>query len=581
MLLRDWVIVMALVVVVGGGGGVAWLILKKPYRGWQQAKAVEHGRTAAEAGNYVEALMAFRRATQLQPDNVETWREVAEFLSKLGSEEALVARQNMVRLEPEDMGYRMALVTESLRVGDMVVARRELTELERRAAEDASFYRLAAALAVALGRDEELTGHLERLVELEPDNLAARFNLAALRLWGADEPAAGRAAVEIERLMARPEWEVRGALELLKRAAVTRDAAVVDGVVARVLGRLDPAGAPVALQRRETGEPPGWGALMKALRARASTSPEDAAALAEWWSRLGGRAPVIDWLDGLGPQVAQAAPVRVVLTGLVAAEGPAQRLDELLSAGAWGTVGRDVLNLAMAARWQAVREETGRADQTWADAVKAATGDAGALRVLVRLGAVWRRPGWQVEALWPLVTEHRGEHWALEALRTALSLRRDDAGLLKLYEIWATRTLDSESVQGTRLMLAALMDRMNSSAEDAKRRLEAKPKSGPVTKLALAAAYWRSGDTAGAQRVLAGLTAEEAEQPKARLWRGLVAAQADVRDEARGLLGELEDRGWLQSERKLRADALETMRQRDRREADEEKRKAAVAPVVP
>jgi thioredoxin-like negative regulator of GroEL len=578
ILLRDWAIVLAVAVVVGLGGGVAWLVLKKPYAGWQQTKAVERGRQAAEAGRYTEALMAFQRATQLRPDDVQTWREVAEFLSKLGSPEALVARENVVRLEPEDMGYRLALVEESLRLGDMVIARRELTQLERRAVEDASFYRLAAALALALGRQGDLQTALEKLLELEPDNQAVRFNLAALRLWGADETAVGRAAVELERLMTLPDWEVRGALELLKRSAVTRDPAVVDGVVARVLGRLDPAGADLALKQRTSGEPPGWGALMKALKARAATRPEDAAALAEWWARVGGRTPVIAWVDGLNAEVAQSAPVREVLTGLVAAEGPASRLDGLLASGSWGAINRDALTLAMAARWQGQREETGRADQTWQDAVKATAGDAAGLRVLVRLGAVWRRTDWQIAALWPLVTEHPGEHWALEALRTALALRRDDAGLLKLYEIWATRTLDSEPVQATRLMLAALLDRMNSSAEEARRRLETRTDTGPVARLALAAAYWRAGDTDKARTLLAGLPADQADGPKSRLWFGLVATQADKRDEARRLLGDLDDRGWLPAERKLRADALETLRQRDRRDADAARKAAQAGP---
>lgn len=568
MIARDWILGVTVVVVLGAAGAGGWFLLKSPYRNWQQTRAVERGREAAAAGDYTKALLAFRRATQLRPDSVDTWREVAEFLSKLGSPEALVARQNLVRLEPEDVSYRMALVSESLTRGDMVLARRELTELEKRAVEDASFYRLAAALALALGRQADLQGHLESLVGLEPDNAGARFNLAALRLWGEDGRAAESAARELEALMANEEWAVRAALELLKQAAATRDPVVADAAVARVLRRLDPAGADEALGRREPGEPPGWGALMVAVKAKAAVRPADAAALAEWWSRLGDRPAVIAWLDGLMPDVVRAAPVRAVLAGLVASEGMSERLDGLLAAGAWGPIRRDVLTLALAARWQARLAEGGRSDATWADAVQAASADAGALRVLVRLGAVWRRPGWQIEALWPLVSNHRGEHWALEALRGSLALRRDDAGLLRLYEIWATRTLDSSSVQGTRVMLAALLDRMNVSADDAKRRLEAGPADEPVVRLALAAAYWRSGDTERARATLRGLNPDLQGLPKVKLWRGLVAAKADARAEARELLVTLDDRDWLPSERKLRAEALEELRQRDRRDAE-------------
>lgn len=565
---REMLAVAAVTAVLGGGGLVVWVVHKGPYRTWQQRQAMELGREAAEKGDYVKALLAFRRATQLRPDKVEMWREVAEFLSKLGSPEALVARENLVRLAPEDVTYRMALVSESLKHGDMVLATRALTELERKAVEDASFYRLAAALALALGKEAELEKHLAALAGLEPENAAARFNLAALRLWGAEKAEAEKAEEMIYELMGDDEWRVRGALEVLKRAAATMDAPTVDRVVARVLRRLDPVGAEVALARPEPGEPPGWSGLMAALRAAAAMRAPDAAALAEWWSKLGARPAVIAWIDGLEPAVGESAPVRSVLTGLVAAEGMTERLDGLLAAGAWGPIKREAINLALAARWQAGRPDGLRSETTWADAVQATGGNAASLRVLVRLGAVWQRPLWQAEALWPIVTQHRGEYWALEALRTSLVLRRDEAGLLRLYEIWATRTLDSVQVQSTRVMLAALLDRMNSSAEQSWRRLEARPVDDPVARLALAAAYWRTRDTAKAQALLEGFAPDGPVDAKVNLWRGLVAAQADAREEARGWLTALDDRSWLPSERKLRGDALEELRQRDRQDAE-------------
>jgi hypothetical protein len=567
---REMLVAGAVIGVLAGGGLAAWVIHKGPYRNWQQVKAVERGREAVEKGDYVTALLAFRRATQLRPDKVETWREVAEFLSKVGSPEVLVARENLVRLAPEEMSYRMALVSESLKQGDMVLATRAMTELERKAVEDASFYRLAAALALALGKEAELEAHLGALVKLEPENAAARFNLAALRLWGADREVAAQAEETIYELMGDEEWRVRGALEVLKRAAATMDKPTVDRVVARVLRQLNPVGAEVALARPEPGEPPGWSGLMEALRVAAARRAPDAAALAEWWSKLGARPAVITWIDGLEPAVGETAPVRSVLTGLVAAEGMTERLDALLAAGAWGPIKREAINLALAARWQAGRPDGRRAETTWADAVQATDGNAASLRVLVRLGAVWQRPRWQVEALWPIVTQHRGEYWALEVLRTSLVLRRDEAGLLRLYEIWATRTLDSVQVQSTRVMLAALMDRMNSSAEQSWRRLEERPVEAPVARLALVAAYWRMRDTAKAQALLEGFPPDEGmtRDAKVNLWRGLVAAQADAREEARAWLVPLDDRSWLPSERKLRGDALEDLRQRDRQDAE-------------
>lgn len=540
------VIGMGVLVCLGWGG---WQVARGPYREWQKRQAVVEGRARMEAGDHRGALLAFRRATQLSPGDIETWREVAEYLAGIGSGEVLVARQNLVRLAPENTALRVALVAESLRQGATGEAREQLRDLERRAREDADYHRLAAALALMLGRAEEMETHLQALVAAAPEDLAARHNLAALWLWGVDAKRAEEARGVMIALLAEPEWRVRAALELLKSAAASGSPAEADRVVAAVVRAWNPDGADQALARVEHGEPPGWSGLLEALRDVAGRRANDAAAFAVWWSALGATREAEAWLGGLPETITRDVAVRSVRAGLLVRTRELARLDEILMDGAWGPVRREVLSLAMAARLQADAGARARADGTWTDAVGAAGDSVGDLRVLAGLAGAWGEAGWSVSALWPLAERHGRERWALDALRVLLATRRDTDGLWRLYSLWAVRAPDDTAVQATWVMLAALLDRMTLSQEAAVERLRSEEALNAV--LAVVAADWRRGRNVVAAAALARLGEEAKGQAKVDFWRGVVAMQAGEAAAAETWLGALETRGWLDAEVRL------------------------------
>lgn len=559
-----------LVVAAGLVLGV-WAAGRGPYREWQKRQAVAEARARVEAGDHRGALLAFRRATQMSPGDIETWREVAEFLAGIGSGEVLVARKNLVRLAPEDTALRVALVAESLRQGATGEAREQLEALEPKAREEADYHRMAAALALMLGRTEEMEAHLQALVAAEPGDLAARHNLAALRLWGVDEVRVKEARAVLIDLLREPEWRVRAALELLKEAAASGSPAEADRAVAAVVRALNPAGAEAVLARVEPGEPPGWAGLLEALRGAAAERANDAAAFAVWWSGLGAEREAEAWLGGLPADIAGNDAVRSVRAGLLVRTRELARLDAMLEDGAWGAVRREVLSLAMAARLQAEAGARARADGTWGDAVGAAGGRVTDLRVLARLGGVWGEAGWSVQAMWPLAERHARERWVLDALRVLLATRRDTEGLWRLYSIWAVRAPEDTAVVATWVMLGALLDRVNPTQAAAAERLRAEDGLGAA--LAVVATDWRRGRTEVAAAGLARLGPEAEGQPKVDFWRAVVAVQAGDAAAAEAWLNGVDTRGWLDAE--VRLGEATRLRIREARRAEERAKREA------
>ena len=105
-------VVVALAVVVGGG---VYFAGKPVWDLWRHRRAMSQALDYAEKQDYRNSMLALKRATELAPLDLATWREVSERLAELGSPQSIVARENVVRLSPGDVAMRLALVPASAR----------------------------------------------------------------------------------------------------------------------------------------------------------------------------------------------------------------------------------------------------------------------------------------------------------------------------------------------------------------------------------------------------------------------------------------------------------------------------------
>lgn len=500
--------------------GAGWLWGRPLWRRWQHGEALQQARQFTSHSDYQAAALALRRAILLAPNDAATWRAAAQLLSEIGSPEALVAREQLARLTPGDTAVKLALASEALRLDRLDIAQLTLAEMNGAAQRDAAFYRLTAAVALALGRSDDLEASLARVVEVSPGDAVAKFNYDAVRLWSTDPAKHATAVRELEALTADQAVRLRAALELLKEAARQRDPARITQLMTLLLGRF----APGARADFQSPGLPGWVALVEAMKdAAAQGGADDVALFARWMADIGRGREALVWLEGLPAALGKAPAVADVGAELSAGLGDLDRLEERLRAGAWGQWPRNALTLAIASRLQQLyyNEASGRA--TWADAVAACSDSPNGLRALVRLASAWRDVDDAEAALQAVVRQQPKSLWGYSALRDLYGARQDLNKLWLLHGLWA-RQLPGDAEVATRwITLSCLLNHVTPEVAVRAQALQRDAGGATGPAIALAAVRWRQGKPKEAVALLRPL-AENNASPAVWLWLSLALA---------------------------------------------------------
>lgn len=530
------------------------LYLAKPrVQRWQRDQALEEARAFTAKKDYRNALVAFHRVIDKSPTDIESWKLVADFLSETGSPEVLVARRNLVWLAPDDISLRLGFVLDALRFGDVNGASEVVGGVREGAREEVAFYRMAAALAYAMGRTGEFEANLEELLRRQPADHNAALDLATLRLWGADAARSTAAQQRLVELLREPEVRVRAAVELLKHVARTGSRADADALVAVLhrafLNRSPPAGVgePGSLQT----EPPGWLAVTEALKTNAAGSANDAAVLARWMAAIGQPREALVWIDGLDGKVRRSPLVAAATMELSLMLDDAARLRPLLLDGAWGRAALETVDLAFAARWERKLGKTEDARNTWANALQSANESLPALRVLARLAVAWGDTEGSQAAMLAVVKRYPTERWAWEALRIEYSRKNDTPKLRSLYEKWVASPVVNRFIEQDWVVLNFLTGQPAATVFERAKALHAAEPLDPVATLGYALSLRAQKLPREAFIVIDGLVGEDRTKPRALLWRGVVLADLGRRAEARQTLAAVEVARLLPEEARI------------------------------
>lgn len=515
--------VAAILCVLAGSG---WWLGRPWWQRWQRAQALGQAQTFAAHSDYRNAALALRRALQQGPADPATWREAVRILSEIGSPEVLLAREQLARLTPGETAVKLALAGDALRLERLDTAAATLAQIDTAAQRDAAYFRLAASLALALGRSADVEANLAALVQAAPDDAVARFDYAAVRLWNSDEEKRTAARADLRALTADPAVRIRAAVELLKDAARQHDDRVAHDTMAFLLGRF----APGAVADFDGSAASGWTRLLEALKSAAAGSTDDVAVLARWLADIGQPREALVWIDTLPPATANAPAVADAAAELAAGVGDLDRLEQRLRAGAWGAFSRDALTLAIASRLQHLRysEAAGRA--TWTDALTACDDSPSALRAMVRLASAWGDADGIERALVRVIERLPKSDWAYPALRDIYASQRDLPKLWQLHDRWTKQAPEDVGVAATWIVLGCLTNHLTAEAVARAEALHAASPEAEAATVALAAIRWRQGRAQEALGLLRTLPAEAKARPPVALWIGLAAA--DVGDRA-------------------------------------------------
>jgi thioredoxin-like negative regulator of GroEL len=530
----QWDVARALALVVAAGTvALAGYFLGLPaWRHWQNRKALAQARVFAEKRDYRDLMLALRRATELAPGDLATWRAAAQILAEIGSPDTLVAREELTQIAPRDMALRLALAEDALRFGRFDTAESALDGLDAAARQDVAFHRLAAALAMAMGRNTDLERELKEMITVAPGDADAQLNYAAFRLWRTDgaESAAGEA--ELERLTAVPQVRVRAAIELLSSFSRVGDPGKVSQILTILLSRFAPQAAP------DFSAPaiPAWGALIEGLKAAAAPSPGDAALMARWLATLGHWTEALSWVESLPPATRNSHLVADIAAEICAEHDDIGHLSQLLRDGAWGSWPSGAQALALAARIQVLHFRKDIAAETWSNAISVAGDSPVGLRALARLASEWHYPTGEESVLRRILANDPKAFWAYAALRGVLLQREDLKGLAVLYASWSRQLPDDPSVTAASIMLDSILNRGGADAVERAAALHARFPDSLPAQVSHAAALWRGGRAAEAWGILAALPPAARQRPDVAFWVALIQADLGHRAETAAAL---------------------------------------------
>ena len=141
-------------------------VLRKPRNGQGQ---YQYGLVLSRLGQYQEALVAFRMAVRLNPDNA-TRDMLGNTLLSLGRyQEALDAFQEAARADPGDVAAHDGCGAIFQQLGQHERALEEFSQALQAAADDLAGHRGRGVALFRLGRHEQALAEFEKLLRLRPD----------------------------------------------------------------------------------------------------------------------------------------------------------------------------------------------------------------------------------------------------------------------------------------------------------------------------------------------------------------------------------------------------------------------------
>jgi thioredoxin-like negative regulator of GroEL len=517
-----------LIAVIGGVGAGGYYLGVPAWRHWQNRRALSEAEVFAQARDYRSLMLALRRATELAPGDLATWQAASRILSEIGSPETLVAREELTQLAPQDMAMRLALAQDALRFGRLDTAEEALSGLDAAARQDVAFHRLAAALAMTMGRTAEVDKELQAILAAEPNNPDARFTYAALRLWSPDPNVSAGGESDLEKLLDEPKVRVRAAIELLSSESRLGGPGEITQVLVRLLARFAPKAAPDFTAPAV----PGWAALVDGIKAAAAGVPDDAALVARWLANIGRWPEALAWVDALPAPIRNAQIVADITAEIAADHDELARLARLLRENAWGPWPENAQILALATRVQILHFNEERGRQTWDDAINACGDSLAGLRSLARLAASWHYVDGQERVLRRVLARDPKTFWAYGALRQLYLQESNYPQLWTLYSGWSHQLPQDPSVVGAWMLLAAVLDHADKGMLARAVELQSHNPGSLSAQVGHAAVLWRLHRPVEAAALLDSLPAAAQQRADISFWIALVQADLGHHDAA-------------------------------------------------
>ena len=428
---------MVVLAVLGLGAGLFQWKGRALYHHWRVASVVAQAEALLKEKKYPDAIVAARRALQLNEVNVPATRLMAEIAEVLNARDAILWRSRVALLEPGRVENLQRWAYTAVRFNDLATARTVIERFPAEARQSLAFHEISGVLSFADGHYDEAEAHWAAALATAPQNESLQLNLAKAQLFATQPAKVQQAYATLDRMRAAGPQQVP-ALNVLLTDALRRQELDRARTVAAQL-QAHPAAEfsdlLLCLSVARLTDPPGFPVLLSRLQEKAVPNTANLAAMVQWLNANQLAAQAVAWTAKLPADRTAPAPVGLALAESLIALKDWAGLQTLTTTAKWEEW--DFLRIAYQAR--ALNESqqlqfSPRVKALWQDAVARARQRPERLEVLANLAIKW---GWRRESeetWWLIANGNAGAPGALLVLYNFYGRSRNTPGLQRVLE---------------------------------------------------------------------------------------------------------------------------------------------------
>jgi hypothetical protein len=508
----------------------------RTYRDWNQKQALAATRESLTKHDLTTALFQARRAVQINDQNIEACRLLADLCDVSQLSEALTWRERVVALEPGLMTNLTALVSTALQLGELGVAEQALKSIKLADQQTAVFHSLAGELAIAQDDPGLAESHLAEAAKIEPNNAQLQLKLASVRLQSEslEKVLAGHTA--LEKLRSDPNFEVVATRALIAHArrVQNRESAYQMAKALTCKPHAPLSDKLLFLKVLHEQNHPDFNQALVRIQQESIDYPASIAAVMVWMNAHGLAPEAVQWAKEIAPIEMQKQPVPPAYADSLLLVKDWTRLEEWVQEGNWEE--SEYVRLAFLARVLREKSAGMEADSAWREAKQAAQDHPDQLLNLARWATAW---DWKLEseAAWQLIAQ--SDHNRKEAWLNLYQIFRDkrDAEAMfgpakELYHLMPSNLEFANSYAFLSLLLSKDMESVYTLAKED----YMKASNSPPVLLTYAFSLHRQGQAGEAVKAFGALPDTQLQQPEHALYYGLFMAALGQKQSAKQYL---------------------------------------------
>lgn len=521
------------------------------FHAWQSQQSTRTAAQALKDQKFDEALVAARRAVQLDPNNAGAIDLMAQLSVRVSADEAVKWRKRLTELSPQSPDAWLGLAEAAINARQCQTAGDALSRVPE-TARSLRFYRAAASLSLAVDNRSQATDFFRQAAAAPGATNADRFNLDALEFSSGRPDRVGAAKASLEALCADPAIAEKCHRLLACFAVAGKDFPGAEPHVDYLLHlpKVQFEDVLTALDLFLQTDRTKFDQLLHNCVVRFRNEAVPASEVVRWLNAKNLLAEARASVSNLDPQTANNPVFKAALADTFVRRKDWTGLKGWTKDPDWGI--NEYLRIAyeLKARRELGDVMTSEALNAWRESLAKAGQQAKCVSILFRLAMEW---GWRNEAenaLWAAADGSSDRREALKALWRWYAREKNTQGLFRVANRLLELDFNDCIIKNNVVMLGTLLGIKNGSFLDwARDDWENARVTHPQFGTTYAYMLFQKGDLDGAARILAQINPEVLTNPDDALYAGIIRAALGRQDDARELF-EVASRGDLLPEEK-------------------------------